>query len=93
MLIHSLPKPESFTTEMSIPYELSQHRLESPQLLCSLGDELSEAESIVIVADPQIQSEKRLVRILRRYGYSRSDSLGHPHPNGQSLARFTHSLG
>jgi len=27
-------------------------------------------------ADPQIESEKRLVGILRRYGYRRSDSLG-----------------
>jgi hypothetical protein len=67
------------------PDDVEHHAIE--MMLEHIEDELSKVESIVIVADPQIESEKRLVRILRRYGYSRSDSLGHPHPNGQFMAK------
>ncbi len=67
------------------PDYVEHHAIE--MMLEFIEDELSEAERIVIVADPQIESDKRLVGILRRYGYSRSDSLGHPHPNGQFMAR------
>ncbi len=67
------------------PDYVEHHAIE--MMLEHVEDELSDAERIVIVADPQIESEKRMVGILRRYGYSRSDSLGHPHPNGQFMAR------
>jgi hypothetical protein len=67
------------------PDYVEQHAIE--MMLEHIEDQLSEAERIVIVADPQIESEKRLVGILRRYGYSRSDSVGHPHENGQFMAR------